>query len=80
MELALTADQQRLRADIEDFLQSWLPPSEDLTPYFAALAERGWSAPGWPALWCGGGLAAADAFLVEHTLAVAGAETSTPWF
>ena len=73
MRLGFTADQQRLVADVQAFLAGWQPVGPDLTDWFAALADRGWSAPGWPERWRGGGYSASEAFLIERTLTLAAA-------
>lgn len=72
MHLSLTAKQRALVASVEDFVGEWLPLARAESAYFEALCEQGWSAPSWPKPW-GGGLALDEAFLVERTLALAGA-------
>lgn len=77
MHLGLTARQRALMAAVHHFLAEWLPVPADDSEYFAALCDRGWSAPGWPMPW-GGGLGAAETFLVESALAQAGAPMLGP--
>lgn len=71
MHLDLTAKQRALVTSVEDFVAEWRAEPDHQGGYLKALCARGWSAPGWHKPW-GGGLAMAEAFLVERALAQAG--------
>lgn len=82
-------DLDSFRNHVQDFLAEHLPdelrvgyrpdlPEESLATWTAALGERGWFTPEWPAEYGGGGLTREQAMVLKHELRAARAPVESP--
>ncbi len=93
MFMSLSPEDQRFRDDVRDFIAARLKPElrrasslnvsffadpDIVAPWQAALNERGWVAPGWPAEYGGPGWTATQRWIFESECARAGAPPLSP--
>jgi alkylation response protein AidB-like acyl-CoA dehydrogenase len=92
MDLRFTAEEQRFRAEVRDFLARNLPTElsnkvllgkhlsrEDFLRWHRTLARRGWSTPNWPKEFGGPGWNAAEQHIFDDESADAGAPPLMPF-
>jgi alkylation response protein AidB-like acyl-CoA dehydrogenase len=92
MDLRFTAEEQRFRAEVRDFLARNLPTElsnkvllgkhlsrEDFLGWHRALAQRGWSTPNWSKEFGGPGWNAAEQHIFDDECADAGAPPLMPF-
>jgi acyl-CoA dehydrogenase len=93
MSLSFTTDELRFRDEVREFIAARLSPEmrranslsvsffsdpDLVTPWQAALNERGWVAPGWPAEHGGPGWTATQRWIFESECSRAGAPQLSP--
>jgi alkylation response protein AidB-like acyl-CoA dehydrogenase len=92
MDLSYTADEQRFRAEVRDFLQAHLPADirdkvlggkhvgrDDHLRWHRILYQRGWSTPNWPKDFGGPGWNAVEQHIFDEECADAGAPPLMPF-
>jgi alkylation response protein AidB-like acyl-CoA dehydrogenase len=92
MDLDFTPEQQAFRREVRDFVASHLPgdiahamdrigrvDQEQTRRWYAILADKGWTVPGWPVEHGGPGWGPTEKFIFEEEMALGGAPMLPPF-